>query len=243
VVQQSHGVLNASPPSIGASGVRAAPNNRPAASAGDGTVEPMNLAVIGSGNIGGTLARKWAAAGHRVTLGVRDPQKAEVQRLVQELGPHARATSVQDAVADAEAVLFAVPGGSMAQAVPSLAASLDGKVVIDATNNLSGPVLHSVETITRAAPGAHVYRAFNIYGWENFADPTYDGVPADLFYAGPEGAPQQTAERLIADVGLRPMRLGGLDKVGVVDSLLPLWFTLSADRKLGRHFGFKVLGA
>lgn len=202
----------------------------------------MKIAVIGSGNIGGTLARKWAAAGHQVTLGVRDPAKADVQQLVQELGAGARATSIAESVSDADAVLFAVPGGSMAQAVPAIGQALNGKVVIDATNNIGAAAFNSVSTISSAAPSAHVYRAFNIYGWENFANPTYGGgMAADLFYCGPDGAPQSTTEQLIRDVGLRPVRLGGPDKAGLVDSLLPLWFTLSSEGKRGRHFALKIL--
>ena len=52
----------------------------------------MRIAIIGSGNIGGTLARKFAAARHQVVLGVRDPAKAEVQSLLKERGANARAT-------------------------------------------------------------------------------------------------------------------------------------------------------
>ena len=203
----------------------------------------MHIAIIGAGNIGGTLARKWAATGHQLTLGVRDPNKPEVQQLLAELGAGARATGIADAVQGAEAVVFAVPGRSMADTVASIGDALDGKVVIDATNNVGGSVFNSVGTINSVAPRAQVYRAFNTYGWENFAAPVFDGLAADLFYAGPDGDARAVAEQLISDVGLRPVRLGGPDKVGLVDSILPLWFTLSSEVGLGRHFAFKVLSS
>jgi predicted dinucleotide-binding enzyme len=202
----------------------------------------MRVAVIGAGNIGGTLARKWAARGHQVTLGVRDPQKPEVQQVLAELGPDARATSVSDGARGADAVVFAVPGRSMAETVASMGDALDGKVVIDATNNIGASSFNSMAVISSAAPRAHVYRAFNIYGWENFQTPVFDGTAADLFYAGPDGDARKLAEQLISDVGLRPVRLGGSDKAALVDSLLPLWFTLSSECGLGRHFAFKILG-
>jgi predicted dinucleotide-binding enzyme len=173
---------------------------------------------------------------------VRDPQKPEVQQVLAELGPDARATSVSDAARGADAVVFAVPGRSMAETVASIGDALDGKVVIDATNNIGAGSFNSMAAIGSAAPGAHVYRAFNIYGWENFQAPVFDGIAADLFYAGPEGEARTLAEQLIADVGLRPVRLGGPDKAALVDSLLPLWFTLSSEGGLGRHFAFKILG-
>ena len=201
----------------------------------------VNITIIGAGNIGGTLARKWAAKSHRITLGVRDPGKSEVARLLGELGPDARAALVSNAAHGADAVLFAVPGGSMLETIASVGDALDGKVVIDATNNIGGGAFNSVAALTSAAPRAHIYRAFNTYGWENFETPVFGGTAADLFYAGPDGDPRNVAEQLISEVGLRPVWLGGLDKAGLVDSLLPLWFTLSSERGLGRHFAFKIL--
>jgi 8-hydroxy-5-deazaflavin:NADPH oxidoreductase len=201
----------------------------------------MKIAVIGSGKIGGTLARQWGAAGHEITFGVRDPAKAEVQQLVGDVGSNARATSIDRAVADGEVVLFAVPGAAMAATVASLGPALDGKLIIDATNNIGADVTNSVAAIQAAAPTAHVYRAFNTYGFENFAEPRFDGVQADLFYAGPEGEPQARAERLIADVGLRPVRLGGPERAELVDALLRVWFALAIEQQRGRRLAFKLL--
>ncbi len=101
--------------------------------------------------------------------------------------------------------------------------------------------MNSVATIAAAAPGATVYRAFNTLGWDNFADPTFDGVAADLFYAGPDGEARAMVEQLIADIGMRPIRLGGTDEVALVDSVLPLWFALASGQRMGRHLAFKVL--
>jgi predicted dinucleotide-binding enzyme len=202
----------------------------------------MKIAVIGAGNIGGTLARKWGAAGHEIRLGARNPARDEVQRVLAEVGATARAGSVTEAVADAEVVLFAVPGNALAGTVAQLGTSLNDKMVIDATNNIggSGP-LNGLATIQAAAASAQVYRAFNIYGWENFVDPIFDGVPADLFYVGPDGASRAQMEQLIADVGLRPVWLGGADHVDVVDALLRLWFALAFEQQKGRHMALKLL--
>jgi hypothetical protein len=87
--------------------------------------------------------------------------------------------------------------------------ALNGKVVIDAANNIGAPVANSVAIIQSAANEASVYRAFNIYGWENFAEPEVGGVRADLFYAGTDGRSRQAAEQLIIDVGLNPVWVGG----------------------------------
>ena len=144
-----------------------------------------------------------------------------------------------DAAAIAEVVLLAVPGAAAKDILAALGEALAGKVVIDATNDVQGTgKLHALEELT---DGAHPVRAFNTLGWENFADPVFDGIKADLFYAAEEGHPTEVADRLIADVGLRPVWLGGLDAFDLVDSLTRLWFTLALQRKLGRRLAFKML--
>lgn len=102
-----------------------------------------------------------------------------------------------------------------------------------------GPVMNSLAPISERAPGARVFRAFNNLGWENFANPTFGDVQADLFYAGPEGEALATAERLISDIGLHPVRLGDVDQAPLVDSVTRIWFALA--KQHGRHLAFKVL--
>jgi len=202
----------------------------------------MIIGVMGAGNIGGTLGRKWAAAGHTVAFGVRDSEKAEVRSLLGACGGMAIATSVYDAAAGADALLFAVPGRVMAETVRNLAELLQGKTLIDASNNVGQKPMHNLEALRQAAPGAPLYRAFNNLGWENFADPVFDGVQADLFYCGDEGPTRSNVHQLIADIGLRPVYLGGLEQVDLVDSLTSLWFRLAIGLGKGRHLAFKMIG-
>jgi len=106
----------------------------------------MRIAVIGAGNIGGTLGDKWTKAGHEVVYGVRQPSQ-EDQR------------SPADAVAGADVVVLAVPGPAAKDVIRSLGASLAGKVVIDATNDMQGSgKLHALDELNDAA---HPARAFN----------------------------------------------------------------------------------
>ncbi len=203
----------------------------------------MKVAVLGAGKIGGTLAKKWGAAGHQVAIGVRDPAKAEVQSLLKEIGSNARATSIAESVGDADAVLFAVPGAAVPETAEAVGKALAGKVVIDATNNRGGAGggFNNVDKISAAAPDAHVYRAFNTYGWENLENAAFGNEQADQIYAGPEGESQAVVEQLISSAGLHPVRLGGVDQAAVVDSIVLLWFAL-AGAKGSRHVALKVLG-
>lgn len=202
----------------------------------------LRIAVLGAGNIGGTLGKKWAQAGHTVAFGVADPNGAKARAVRADLGDSVSIGTAADALASADIVLLAVPGGAMDETITANAAQLDGKTIIDAANRMGGGgPLNSFATLKARTPNARIYRAFNTYGWENFADATYPDGPADLFYCGPEGESQATVEQLITDVGLRPMRLGDVDQVELVDSVLRLWFALASGQQMGRHLAFKVL--
>ena len=200
----------------------------------------FRIAALGAGRIGGTLGRKWLASGHTVIFGVRDPHGERAQALAAELEGNIQLTTVSEALTTADVVLFAIPGHAAGPTAAEHGDVLDGKIVIDATNNIGAATVNSIAAIQAAAPDARIFRAFNTYGWENFADPLYDGVPGDLFYAGPDGEAEAVVEQLIQDVGMRPVRVGGLDQVGLVDEVLRLWFTLASGGR-GRNLAFKVL--
>ena len=117
------------------------------------------------------------------------------------------------------------------------ASDVDGKLFIDATNNIGAAATNAAAAVAQAAPNARYVRAFNTLGWENFANPTFDGVAADHFFSAPS-ADRDAIERLISDVGLRPAYLGP-DKQDLVDSVLPLWLTL-AQLRGQRHLAFRM---
>jgi predicted dinucleotide-binding enzyme len=187
----------------------------------------MKIAVIGAGKVGETIGQKWESAGHEVTYGLRDPSKKQ------------GAKPIDEALKGADAVLLAVPGSALTGLVRDHAKELDGKVVIDATNNFGGQSMHGWSEVASAIPHAHLYRAFNSLGWDVFANPVLSGQQADLFYAGPEGETKTAVETLISDAGLRPVWVGGTDQVEIVDGVLRLWFTLSRTR--GRRIAFKLI--
>jgi predicted dinucleotide-binding enzyme len=138
-------------------------------------------------------------------------------------------------------VVFAIPGATMAETISAVGASLDGKLIIDAANNVGGKTMNSREAFEVAAPKASYFRAFNSLGWEQFDRPVVGGVQADLFFCGPDGDQRVMVERLISDVGLRPVWVGGPDEVEVVDGVLSLWFALVMKQQLGRRLAFKMI--
>ena len=196
-----------------------------------------DIAIIGAGDIGATLARRFAAAGHAVTFGARDPSGATVRALAEEIGATVR--PMHDAVTAAAVVVVAIPGAAIPALVAELGPALANRVVIDATNDMGGPVFHHLDEFASRAPDALVYRAFNTLGWENFADPR---PGSDLLYCGPD-RPEERAlvEGLITDIGLGPVYVGGLDQADLLDAMTRLWFALAITQGHGRRTAFRVL--
>ncbi len=201
----------------------------------------MRIAILGSGNIGGTLGKKWAQAGHDVVFGVRDTNSSKVKALLEAVDGKASADHVPNAIAFGDVVLVAIPWSVVEATVRANAEAIDGKIVIDASNNFGGPVVNHVETISAHAPTAKVFRAFNSLGWENFEDPQFGETQVDLFYCGSDDEARPVVEGLIEDVGLRPVWVGDLDQARLVDSIGSLWVQLAYGRGIGRRIAFKLL--
>jgi 8-hydroxy-5-deazaflavin:NADPH oxidoreductase len=191
-------------------------------------MERMRIAVIGTGNIGGTLGERWRAAGHDVTYGSRSAGKP---------GPGGSAVvSVADALAGAEVVLLAVPGPAVSEVISANGAGLAGKVVIDAVNRRGEDALNSRADLEANAPGARYVRAFNTLGWENFADPL---AGTQLFFAADPQA-RDAAEELIRVLGIEPVYLGDADAQAAVDGLMWLWFAVM-QRSGNRKVAFRMI--
>ena len=181
--------------------------------------------MIGSGNIGETIGQAWQRAGHDVVYASRSPEPP-------------RTVAIADAIAGAEVVLLAVPGGAVPSLLAEHGAALDGRVVIDATNHVGAERLNHAEAYAESAPGARFARAFNTLGFEMFANPSIGGEVADLFWCGPEDA---GVEQLIDDVGLRPVRVGDIGAIEVVDGAGRLWLTLVFSQGHPRRLAFRML--
>jgi 8-hydroxy-5-deazaflavin:NADPH oxidoreductase len=179
----------------------------------------MRIGIIGSGNIGGTLARLWAGAGHEVILAnSRGPES--LAGLVAEIGPAASAATPAGAAEAGEVVVVAIPF----LRYPDLpAAALAGKIVVDATNYYAGrdgtfPDIEagragSSELLAGALPGANVVKAFNTIHYRHLAG---DGVPPGtagrraIPIAGDDPAAKATVAGLIDQIGFDAYDAGSL---------------------------------
>ena len=210
----------------------------------------MRIAIIGTGNVGGSLGRAWARQGHEIIFGVRDPERP--QALVQEIGKLGRAASVADAVAAAELVALAVPWDA-AQDVIRSAGNLAGKVVIDCTNPVElgmdgirrglvvGLTTSAAESVAQWATGAKVVKAFNTIGAGNFSAPQFGAESATMFICGDDSNAKEHVAQLATDMGFEAVDAGGLAAARLLEPLGMLWIHLALLRGLGTDIAFKLL--
>jgi predicted dinucleotide-binding enzyme len=190
------------------------------------------IAVLGTGRIGGTLARALARCGHDVVLGSRTPEKGR---------------PVAEAVREAEIVVLATPFHA-AQA--TLAVDLSGKILIDCTNPFAadrsgltvGRDTSAGEMVARWAPGARVVKTFNHIGWEQLAEPAFPDAAA-MFYCGDDAPAKEAVAVLIADLRFVPIDAGPLRAARLLEPLGMLWSQLAREQGRGRKIAFALLGA
>lgn len=207
------------------------------------TAAKRAITIIGTGNIGRALAEAWSAAGHDVTIGVRDATKAEVKDLVSfgiEPAP------VDGSAKDADVIVLATPHAAVDDVLARIG-DVRGKIVVDCTNGI-GPGLtvaapansSGSETIAARAPGSRVVRAFNQQGAETLRDARFGDLRAVSFVAGDDADARAAVGALSADVGLDTVDAGPLEAARSLDHLTMIW--LSASKALGsRDIGLTLL--
>jgi NADPH-dependent F420 reductase len=188
------------------------------------------IAVIGTGDVGGALGPKFAAQGHTIVYGSRDPESDKVKELVANTGEDAAATTPAAAAAQADIVVLAVPGLLVEEITRSLG-DLSGKIIIDPTNPLErrmNRLEHAVDTsnaeiIQAAAPGAYVVKAFNTLNWATMVDPSSAGGPVSIPLVGDNARAKEKVAELVAAMGLEPIDVGPLRDARWVEGMLILW--------------------
>jgi len=208
----------------------------------------MRIAVIGAGDVGGTLGRRWAQLGHEVRFGVRDPSRgAAAVKGGDALPGGATVVTPVEAADGADVVVLATPWGAVPDAIRELGAAVEGAVLVDATNPL-GPNLaldvgpggeSGAERVQALAPRARVVKAFNTTGFNNMADPVYGGEPTVMFYAGDDAEAKSAARALVAALGFDPVDAGPLSRARELEHLAVLWISLAVGG-LGRDIAFKL---
>lgn len=196
----------------------------------------MKIGILGSGDVGRSLGRGFAAKGHSVMIGSRTPGKPELQEWAAAVGAKGSAGSFAEAAAFGDIVLLCTNGAATEAAIDLVGTKqFDGKVVVDVTNPLDfskgmppgllvGTTDSLGERVQRRLPKAKVVKALNIVGNRTMVNPTMtDGVP-DMMIAGNDASAKRTVGGLLREFGWgEPIDIGGIDGARYLEAMVPLW--------------------
>ena len=194
----------------------------------------MKVGVLGSGDVGKTLAAGFLKHGHQVAVGTRNPAKLGDWRR-----EHAAAQvgSFADAAAFGEIAVLTVKGSAALDVIRAAGAeALAGKTVIDTTNPIAdAPPEHGVlgfftrmndsllERLQQEFPRVHFVKAFNSVGSARMVNPSYSGGPPTMFICGNHDGAKSEVKTILDQFGFDVADMGGVEGARAIEPLCILW--------------------
>jgi predicted dinucleotide-binding enzyme len=212
----------------------------------------QHVAVLGSGQVGETLANGFLRHGYAVTRGSREPSKLAAWQ--QGAGAHAAVGTFAEAARAAEIIVLAVKG-SAAEAALALVGddALAGKIVLDATNPIAasaptGGVLaftttldaSLMEALQRRFPHARFVKAFSCVGNAHMVNPDFGGQRPSMFICGDDAEAKRVATGILDAFGWDTEDMGGAVAARAIEPLCMLWCIPGLLRGQWNH-AFKLL--
>ena len=203
----------------------------------------MNIAIIGSGNVGGALATKWSKAGHHINLGVRNTNDYKGKELLR--NPNTQLFEIKEAVKISEVILISTPAPLAVEVAQSLG-DTRGKIIIDAMNIVIGRGPEGYNNTTQAildnTSTKDVVKCFNTTGFNNMENPIYGDLAVDAFVAGDSELGRIVAATLAKDAGFAECyHVGGNDRFQLMEQFAFFWINLAMFQGHGKDIGFKLL--
>ena len=211
----------------------------------------MKIGILGTGEVGRVLGEGFAALGHEVKIGSRDPQKAEVKEWLKKVGTKASAGTFSEAAAFGEIAVLATSWTGTQNAIRLAGPqNLAEKAVIDATNPLDFsagvPALalgHSDsagEKVQSWLPQSKVVKAFNHVGNAHFVKPQFPDGPPTMFICGNDAGAKKTVTGLLEGFGWSVVDMGGIEGSRLLEPLALLWIIYGFRTNTWSH-AFKLL--
>ena len=194
----------------------------------------MKVGILGSGDVGKSLADGFMRHGHEVTIGTRDPAEhadwAKAHRAAK-LGTFAEAAKF------GELLVLAVKGSAASAALRAAKPeNLNGKTIIDATNPIAdAPPVNGVlrfftnhdqslmEQLQREFASAHFVKAFNSVGNGLMVNPELPGGPPTMFICGNDDGAKKTVKRVLDQFGWETADMGKAEAARAIEPLCMLW--------------------
>ncbi|MFI0482170.1 NADPH-dependent F420 reductase [Actinomadura sp. 9N215] len=217
-------------------------------------VSGLSIGILGgTGDQGKGLARRFALAGHRVTIGSRKAERA--QAAADDLAGAEAGLDVSGAenpavAGGSDVVIVAVPWEGHKATLESLRAELAGKIVVDCVNPLGfekgkGAFALPVEEGSAAQQaaavltGSRVVAAFHHVSAKLLLDPGVDAMELDVLVLGDDREATDLVQALAGRIpGMRGVYGGRLHNAHQVEALTAN--LISINRRYKAHAGLRV---
>ncbi len=207
----------------------------------------MKVGVLGSGDVGRTLAQGFAARGHDVKLGSRSPESPKLRAFRQKARGNISFGSFRAAAEHGKIVVLSVHGDAAEAVLDAVGPeAFAGKLVIDTTNPLDfsggAPTLFVGltdslgERVQRKIPQACVVKAFNTVSSEQMFEPTLPGKRPEMLICGNDAAAKRQVARIVREFGWAGvLDIGGIEGARWLEPLVPLWVRLGTKLHTWKH--------
>eukprot|EP01133_Synstelium_polycarpum_P011902 gene11902-13868_t len=207
------------------------------------------IGVIGSGDVGQSLATSFLKLGNPVMIGSRDVTKPEVQK-VKDDNPNILVGTFAETAKYADIVVLAVGGNYAVDAIKLCGDSLNGKIIIDATNPIkSAPPVDGmlqlfteqndslIQVLQRQVPSAYFVKAFNTVGVQLMFRPSFPNVEKPvMFICGNNNDAKVSVSSVLSHFGWTAKDVGMASAGCSLEALSILWIGMAMhDQKFANH--------
>jgi hypothetical protein len=211
----------------------------------------MKIGILGTGDVGRVLGIGFAALGHEVKIGSRNPGQDKVREWLNKAGPKASAGIFAEAAAFSEVAVLATAWTGTEDAIRlAKPENLAAKVVIDVTNPLDfsagaprlaiGHTDSGGERVQRWLPASKVVKTLNHVGNAQMVRPQFPGGPPDMFVCGNDGEAKKSVGGLLKALGWSVIDIGGIECARYLEPLAMLWILYGFKTNSWNH-AFKLL--
>ena len=213
----------------------------------------MKIGILGSGDVGKSLAKGFLKYGYTVMRGSRDPGK--LREWKDQSGAQASVGTFEETAQFGEIVVFAIKGTAAEAVIKSCAPFIKGKTVFDTTNPLADvPPIDGVlkffttldeslmERMQKIVPEAHFVKVFNSTGNALMINPEFNGIRPSMFICGNNNQSKMKAEEILRQFGWNIEDMGRASAARAIEPLAMLWCIPGFLRNDWNH-AFKILRA
>jgi hypothetical protein len=212
-----------------------------------------NVGILGSGDVGKTLAGGFAKYGYQVCVGTGHPEK--LQEWQSQQNEQISIGSFEDAAKFGDILVLALKGDAVLPVLDSVAKdSLAGKTIIDATNPIeAAPPVNGVlkfftsinqslmEGLQKAFPDAHFVKAYNSIGAPLMINPDFGDIKPSMFICGNDAAAKKEVTEINTMFGFDTEDMGAAEAARAIEPLCLLWCIPGFLSNKWENHAFKLL--